>query len=126
VLATLPGGPAAALGSRGGGGAMAHGRFVEPPSVTVGDSDGDGLPEASVVGTAGGPCACRCPVMGGDVDAGAAGQVATAGTRTALVVCGTRVAAGLTPKAPDPLVTPRVGGRLYVDPGGLGLGGPSG
>jgi hypothetical protein len=120
MLAVLAGliGPASAASARPG--------FVEPPRVVVGDSDGDGLSEASATGIAGAPCACRCPVMGGAVDASAAGQDLTADTRTALVVCGTRLGVGLDPNTPDLLGAPHVGGRLSLNPGGLGRGGPAG
>jgi hypothetical protein len=106
--------------------ASARPGFVEPPRVVVGDSDGDGLSEASATGIAGAPCACRCPVMGGAVDAAAAGQDLTADTRTALVVCGTRLGVGFDPNAPDLLGAPHAGGRLRLNPGGLGRGGPAG
>ena len=101
-------------------------RTVEPPRASIGDTDGDGLPEASASVLAGGPCACRCPVMGGAVDGGAVGEVARADTRTALVVCGTRLSASVDPAPPDGQVPPGVGGRLRLDPGGLGRGGPGG
>jgi hypothetical protein len=101
--------------------ASARPGFVEPPKVVVGDSDGDGMTEASVAGIAGAPCACRCPVIGGGADASALGQDATADTRTALVVCGTRLGAGFNPNAPGP-GTPSAGTRLRVNPGGLGRG----
>jgi hypothetical protein len=106
-------------------GARAAPAIVAPPRVTLGDSDGDGLPEASVSGVVGGPCACRCPVAGADADARAADQVVSAGAATALVVCGTRIAAVLDPGAPGG-GSPRADGRLRLDPGGLGRGGPSG
>jgi hypothetical protein len=106
--------------------ASATRRPVEVPRVTAGDTDGDGLPEASVSGVAGGPCACRCPVMGGEAGASAAGQVASAGTGTALIVCGTRVAVATDPSPPDVHGTPRADGRLKLDPGGVGQGGPAG
>jgi len=99
---------------------------VQVPKVTLGDSDGDGLPEASVSALEGGPCACRCPVMGGDAGVDAAGVVASADTRTALVVCGTRLEAAVDPAPPDPQARPRADGRLHLDPGGLGRGGPGG
>ena len=101
-------------------------RPVEVPTVTAGDSDGDGFPEASVSTLAGGPCACRCPVMGGAVGAAAAGETAAADTRTALVVCGTRVSTALDPGPPDLRVPPRLGGTFRFDPGGIGRGGPAG
>lgn len=100
--------------------------FLEPPKVVVGDSDGDGLAEASASGIAGGPCACRCPIMGADSDVAAVGQTISLGTRSALVVCGTRLAAGANPNPPDVLGEPRVGGRLRFNPNGLGRGGPAG
>jgi hypothetical protein len=106
--------------------AAARPGFVEPPGVVVGDSDGDGLTEASATGIAGAPCACRCPVMGGAVDASAVGQDLTADTRTALVVCGTRLGVGFNPNAPHLLGAPDVGVRLRFNPGGLGRGGPAG
>ena len=104
--------------------ASAARRPVEVPRVTAGDSDGDGLPEASASAEAGGPCACRCPVMGGAVDAGVAGEAAGADTRTALVVCGTRVSTAVNPGPPDRAVPPRGGGTIRLDPGGIGRGGP--
>ena len=106
--------------------ASARPGFVEPPRVVVGDSDGDGLTEASATGIAGAPCACRCPVVGGVADASAGGQDLTADTRTALLVCGTRLGVGFNPNAPDLLGTPHAGGRLRVTPNGLGRGGPAG
>ena len=99
---------------------------VEVPRVSAGDSDGDGLPEASASLLAGGPCACRCPVMGGALAAGAAGEVASLDTRTALVVCGTRLTASVDPAPADGRVPPRAGGVLRFDPGGIGRGGPGG
>ena len=106
--------------------ASARPGFVEPPRVVVGDSDGDGLAEASATGIAGAPCACRCPVMGGAVDASALRQDVTADTRTALVVCGTRLGVGFDPNAADLGGAPHAGGRVTFDPGGLGRGGPAG
>jgi hypothetical protein len=106
--------------------ASARPGFVEPPRVVVGDSDGDGLVEASATGIAGAPCACRCPVVGAVTDATAAGQDLSAETRTALVVCGTGVGVGINPNAPDLLGTPHAGARLRVNPNGLGRGGPAG
>ena len=105
--------------------ASARPGFVEPPRVVVGDSDGDGLVEASATEIAGVPCACRCPVMGGMVDASAVGQDLSADTRSALVMCGTRLGVGLDPNAPD-TGPPHAGGRLNLNPGGLGRGGPAG
>ena len=99
---------------------------VEVPRVSAGDSDGDGLPEASASVLAGGPCACRCPVVGGAVGAAAAGETAAADTRTALVVCGTRVSTALDPGPPDLRVPPRLGGTFRFDPGGIDCGGPAG
>jgi len=64
--------------------------------------------------------------MGGAVNASAAGQDLTADTRTALVVCGTRLGVGLDPNPPDLLGVPHAGGRLRLNPGGLGRGGPAG
>jgi len=106
--------------------AFATGGFVEPPEVVVADSDGDGIAEASATGIAGGPCACRCPIMGAGSDLAVLGQEFTLGTRSALVVCGTRVAAGADPNAPGARAEPRLGGRLEVNPNGLGRGGPAG
>jgi hypothetical protein len=106
--------------------ASATSGFVEPPKVVVGDSDGDGIAEASASGIAGGPCACRCPVMGADSDVAALGQTFTLGTRSALVVCGTRLAADANPNSPDALGEPRLSGRLRFNPGGIGRGGPAG
>ena len=106
--------------------ASASSGFVEPPKVVVADSDGDGLAEASASGIAGGPCACRCPVMGADSEVVALGQVFMLGTRSALVVCGTRLTAGANPNAPDALDEPRLSGRLRLNPNGLGRGGPAG
>jgi hypothetical protein len=101
--------------------------FVEPPKVVVADSDGDGLAEASASGVAGGPCACRCPIMGGSSDVAALGQTFTLTTRSALVVCGTRLAAGANPNAPDALGEPlHLSGRLEFNPNGIGRGGPAG
>lgn len=96
------------------------------PKLTVGDADGDGLPEASASGVAGGPCACWCPVMGGDTGAGVAGQVAGVETRTAVILCGTRLAATVDPNAPDGSGAPRAIGHLRFDRGGIGRGGPGG
>jgi hypothetical protein len=79
--------------------ASATRRPVEVPRVTAGDTDGD---------------------------ASAAGQVASAGTGTALIVCGTRVAVATDPSPPDVHGTPRADGRLKLDPGGVGQGGPAG
>lgn len=106
--------------------ASARPAFVEPPRVVVGDSDGDGLIEASASEIAGVPCACRCPVMGWVVDASAVGQDLSADTRTALVLCGTRLGVGLNPNAPEVAGPPRAGARLEFNPGGLGRGGPAG
>lgn len=106
--------------------ASARPGFVEPPRVVVGDSDGDGLTEASATGIAGAPCACRCPVVGSATDASALGQDTSADTRTALVVCGTRLGVGFNPNAFDPSGALHAGGRLRVNPGGLGRGGPAG
>jgi len=106
--------------------ARAAGGPVQVPRVTVGDSDGDGLPEASVAVVAGGPCACRCPVLGGAVVAGAVGEVARIDTRTALVICGTRVAAVVDPGPPERSRPPGAGAGLGLDPGGVGRGGPGG
>jgi len=106
--------------------ASARPGFVEPPRIAVGDSDGDGLIEASATEIAGAPCACRCPVMGGVVDASAVGQDLRADTRTALVLCGTRVGVGLDPNPPEVAGPPRAGARLEFNPGGLGRGGPAG
>lgn len=108
----------AGVAGRPAGAMVDASRFVEAPTVTVGDADGDGFPEASGAGLAGGPCGCRCPVMGADAGATAAGQELTAGTGTALVVCGTRVAAAADPNRPDAGTTPEVGGRVRLDPGG--------
>jgi hypothetical protein len=106
--------------------ASATSGFVEPPKVVVADSDGDGLAEASASGIAGGPCACRCPVMGADSEVAALGQAFTVGTRSALVVCGTRLAVDANPNALDILGRPHAGGRLRFNPNGLGRGGPAG
>ena len=106
--------------------ASARPGFVEPPRIVVGDSDGDGLIEASASEMAGAPCACRCPVMGGAVDASAVGQDLSADPRTALVVCGTRLGVAFNPNPPDIVDAPQAGGRLRFDPGGLGRGGPAG
>ena len=100
--------------------------FLERPKVEVGDSDGDGRAEVTASGVAGGPCACWCPVMGSGADATAAGQALSADTRSALVVCGTRLAVGVDPDAPDASMVPRADGRMHFDPGGLGRGGPAG
>jgi hypothetical protein len=100
--------------------------FVERPVVAIGDSDGDGRAEATASGAIGGPCACRCPVMGGGIDTRAAGQTLAADSRSALVVCGTRMSVGLDPADLDVLVAPRADGRLRFNPGGLGRGGPAG
>lgn len=100
--------------------------FAEPPKVVVADSDGDGIAEASATGIAGGPCACRCPVMGAESDLAALGQTFALGTRSALVVCGTRLAAGANPNSPDVSGEPRVDGRLRFNPNGIGRGGPAG
>ena len=97
-----------------------------PLKFELGDSDGDGLVEASALGGAGGPCACRCPILGGDWELGLLGQSVALGTRTALVVCGTRLSAGVNPGAPDVLGEPRLGGRFRFNPNGLGQGGPAG
>ena len=105
--------------------ASARPGFVEPPRVVVGDSDGDGLVEASATEIAGAPCACRCPVMGGTAAASAVGQELSADTRTALVVCGTRLGVGFDPNPAD-LAPPRLDGRFRFNPGGLGRGGPAG
>lgn len=104
----------------------ASGGFVEPPEVVVSDSDGDGMAEASASGIAGGPCACRCPIMGASSEVAALGQTFTLGTRSALVVCGTRLAAGANPNPPDALGEPRLSGRLELNPNGIGRGGPAG
>jgi hypothetical protein len=106
--------------------ALASTSLVGPPQVTVGDSDGDGMTEASVSGVAGGPCACRCPLMGGEAGVAAAGQAVTTGSRSALVVCGTRTGLSADPDTPDPTGGPRVSSRLRYNPGGLGRGGPAG
>ena len=106
--------------------AAAAGGLVEPPKVFVGDSDGDGIAEASATGIAGGPCACRCPIMGAGSNLAVLGQEFTLGTRSALIVCGTRLAAGANPNPPDAQGEPRLGGRLEVNPKGLGRGGPAG
>jgi hypothetical protein len=105
--------------------AAARPGFVERPKIEVGDSDGDGMAEASATGIAGAPCACRCPVMVAAVGGSAAGQDLAADTRNALVVCGTKAAVGLDPNAPE-LTPPRAEGRLKLQPGGLGRGGPAG
>jgi hypothetical protein len=107
-------------------GASASTGLLERPEVEVADTDGDGRAEATASGAAGGPCACRCPVMGGGVDTRAAGQTLSADGRSALVVCGTRMAVGVDPADPDVLLAPRAEGRLRFNPGGLGRGGPSG
>lgn len=99
---------------------------VEVPKVTVGDSDGDGQPEITTTGVAGGPCACRCPVIGGGTGAEAAGIEIAGDTRSALVVCGTRLAASVDPGPPDGSAGPRGGAGLRVNPNGLGRGGPAG
>jgi hypothetical protein len=117
VLAALVGSSSAASARPG---------FVEPPRVVVGDSDGDGLIEASASEIAGAPCACRCPVVGGMVDATAVGQDLSADTRTAVVLCGTRLGLGLDPNAPEAAAPPRAGARLELNPGGLGRGVPAG
>jgi hypothetical protein len=109
-----------------GPGASPSQSLVGPLKVEVGDSDGDGLVEASALGMTGGPCACRCPVIGGDWEVALLGQTIALGTRSALVVCGTRLAAGVNPGAPDLLAVPRIGGRLRFNPNGLGRGGPAG
>jgi hypothetical protein len=100
--------------------------FLERPRVEVGDSDGDGRPEASASGVAGGPCACRCPVLGSTAGATAAGQALSADARSALVVCGTRLAVGVDPDDPDALRAPRADSRMQFNPGGLGRGAPAG
>jgi hypothetical protein len=64
--------------------------------------------------------------MGADSEVGALGQTFTLDTRSALVVCGTRLAAGANPNAPDTLGKPRLSGRLQFNPGGIGRGGPAG
>ncbi len=106
--------------------ASASGGFVEPPKVVVADSDGDGIAEASASGIAGGPCACRCPVLGAASDIAALGQAFSLDSRSALVVCGTRLAVGANPNAPEASGEPRVDGRLRFNPNGLGRGGPAG
>jgi hypothetical protein len=109
--------PRAALAARGP---------VEVPKVAAGDSDGDGLPEISSSGVAGGPCACRCPIAGAATGAEAAGIEVAGETRSALVVCGTRLAAGVDPDVPDAGARPEVSARLRLNPNGLGRGGPAG
>ena len=109
-----------------GPGASASSGLVGPLKIELGDSDGDGLAEVSALGVAGGPCACRCPIMGGDWEFAVLGQTVALGTRSALVVCGTRLAVGVNPGAPDPLGDPQIGGRLRFNPNGLGRGGPAG
>jgi len=106
--------------------ALASTSLVGAPQITVGDSDGDGVPEAAASGVAGGPCACRCPLMGGEAGVAAAGQAVTTGSRSALVVCGTRTSLSANPDAPDANRGPQFSGRLRFNPGGLGRGGPAG
>jgi hypothetical protein len=109
-----------------GPGASAAQSLVGPLEVELGDTDGDGLAEASALGGAGGPCACRCPIIGGDWEIAALGQKVASGTRSALVVCGTRLAAGVNPGAPDVFAEPDIRSRLRFNPNGLGRGGPAG
>ena len=106
--------------------AFAGDGFVEAPRVVIADSDGDGIAEASATGIAGGPCACRCPVMGAASNLAVVGQTLALDTRSALVVCGTRLSAGANPNAPDASGEPRLDGRLRFNPNGLGRGGPAG
>ncbi|MEW6477288.1 MAG: hypothetical protein AB1679_33965 [Actinomycetota bacterium] len=109
-----------------GPGASASQGLVGPLKLDVGDSDRDGLAEASVLGAAGGPCACRCPIIGGDWEVAVLGQTLALGIRSALGVCGTRLKAGVDPGPPDPRADPDVGSELEFNPNGLGRGGPAG
>lgn len=109
-----------------GPGAPASHSLAGPIDVEFGDTDHDGLVETSVSGVAGGPCACRCPIVGGSWTVAVLGQVVALTTRSALGVCGTRLAAGLDPGAPDPGGSPPLGSRFQFNPNGLGRGGPAG
>lgn len=109
-----------------GPGASASHSLVGPLDIELGDSDDDGLVEASVAGVAGGPCACRCPILGGDWEVAVLGQRLALGTRSALGVCGTGLAVGVNPGAPDLRRDPHIGSRLNFNPNGLGRGGPAG
>lgn len=102
------------------GAADARPGFVETPQVAVGDSDGDGLAEASVAGVAGGPCACWCPILRGRSQLATAGQTVGVESRSAAVLCGTRVVTTVDPDAPDPDRAPGIDGGLEFNPGGFG------
>ncbi|MEA3202461.1 MAG: hypothetical protein QOI63_127 [Thermoplasmata archaeon] len=75
--------------------------------TTVGDPDGDGLPEVgSACSTP--PCGCNCPVVGGGAHIQAAGQEATVIAATSICEYATLVS--VDPGAPDP------NGPVVVDP----------
>jgi hypothetical protein len=86
--------------------AMAADGPIEVPKVSLGDSDGDGLPEVSVSWFAGGPCACRCPILGGATGMQVSGIKVAVEARSALVVCGTRLGVGVDPGPPSSSVLP--------------------
>ena len=94
--------------------------FVETPEVSFGDSDGDGLAEAAASGSAGGPCACWCPSVGGAGQLALAGQVAGVDSRSVMVLCGTRLATTVDPNAPDPAGGRGLDGDMHFRPGGFG------
>lgn len=78
-----------------------------PAGVTVGDRDGDGLPEAHAsAGTP--PCLCYCPVVGAGAEVEAAGQEVYAVAIDGL--CSYGAAADVDPNAVEPL------GPASVDP----------
>jgi hypothetical protein len=110
----------------GSGPAAAASGPVDVPEVTAEDPDDDGVPEPSVSWVAGGPCACRCPILGGGTGLQVAGIKIAVDARTALVVCGTRLALDLDPGPPSSSVLPTAETRLHVNPNGLGRGGPAG
>jgi hypothetical protein len=75
--------------------------------TSVGDSDGDGLPEASSTCSTP-PCGCNCPVVGGGAHLQAAGQEATVIGATSL--CEYLVIVQADPGAPN------LAGPVAVDP----------
>lgn len=96
---------------------------IQPPTplpiVTVGDRDGDGLPEASSEYST--PvCGCNCPVVGGGVELSAAGQRLYVVAATAL--CQSAYAIDVDPGQPDPTNNPSVEPIIICRGGGFGSG----
>jgi hypothetical protein len=88
--------------------------------VSIGDRDGDGLPEVGAGGIVGGPCGCDCPVAGVLVEADAAGQHAEGWAALVLLpICGVGAIVDVDPGAVAPNEPPFVSVVPYLS-GALG------